>query len=98
MGLRELGCIAPAARWASAAGAAPDLEGFVKACVSAPLPLMLVRAAAFGMLVASGVRRLARGQPEPDETDLAARLRVLPLHPQEMQIEAYYARLPREEM
>ena len=83
LGLRELGCIAPAARWASAAAAAPDLQGFVE-CSSAQLPFMLDRATAFDMLVASGVQHLAPGQPEPEDSDLAVRLRTLPLHPQEI--------------
>ena len=93
LGLRELGSIAPAARWASAAAAARDLQGFVEGCSSAPLPFVRDRATAFGMLVASGVRRLAPGQPEPDETDFAARLRALPLHPQE--IVSHYVGLPK---
>jgi len=54
LGLRELACIAPAARWASAAAAAPDLQGFVESC-SASLPFLLDRFTAFDMLVASGV-------------------------------------------
>jgi hypothetical protein len=39
---------------------------------------------AFDMLVASGVQRLAPGQPEPDDSDVASRLRTLPLHPNEI--------------
>ena len=45
---------------------------------------MLDRATAFEMLVASGVQHLAPGHPEPDVSDLASRLRTLPLHPQEI--------------
>ena len=93
LGLRELGCIAPAARWASAAAAAPDLQGFAEAGSSAPLPFVLDRVTAFGMLLESGVQRLAPGQPEPDETDLATRLRTLPLHPNE--IISHYEGIPK---
>ena len=52
---------------------------------------MLDRATAFGMLVDSGVQRLAPGQPEPE--DLASRLRTLPLHPRE--IVTHYEGIPR---
>ena len=90
MGLRELGCIAPAARWASAAAAAPDLQGFES---SAPLPFVLDRATAFGMLVSSGVQRLAPGQPDPEDSDLSSRLRTLPLHPAE--IVSHYEGVPK---
>jgi hypothetical protein len=83
LGLRELACIAPAARWASAAAAAPDLQGFVESC-PASLPFLQDRFTAFDMLVASGVLRLAPGQPEPDDSDVASRLRTLPLHPNEI--------------
>ena len=63
------------------------------ACSSAPLPFVLDRATAFGMLLESGVQRLTPGQPEPDEADLAARLRTLPLHPQE--IVTHYEGIPK---
>ena len=56
-----------------------------------PLPFMLDRVTAFGMLVDSGVQRLAPGQPEPE--DLASRLRTLPLHPRE--IVTHYEGIPR---
>jgi hypothetical protein len=92
LGLRELACIAPAARWASAAAAAPDLQGFVESC-SASLPFLLDRFTAFDMLVASGVQRLAPGQPEPEDSDLASRLRTLPLHPHE--IISHYEGIPK---
>ena len=92
LGLRELACIAPAARWASAAAAAPDLQGFVESC-SASLPFLLDRFTAFDMLVASGVQRLAPGQPEPDDSDLSSRLRTLPLHPAE--IISHYEGIPK---
>jgi len=90
LGLRELACIAPAARWASAAAAAPDLQGFES---SAPLPFVLDRATAFGMLVSSGVQRLAPGQPDPEDSDLSSRLRTLPLHPAE--IVSHYEGVPK---
>ena len=93
MGLRELGCIAPAARWASAAAAAPDLQGFVEFRSSAPLPFMLDRSTAFSMLVASGVQRLTPGQAEPEDSDPASRLRTLPLHP--IEIISHYEGIPR---
>ncbi len=47
------------------------------------LLFILDRATAFDMLVASDVQHLAPGQPEPEVSDLASRLRTLPLHPQE---------------
>ena len=93
LGLRELGSIAPAARWASAATAAPDLQRFEQASSSEALPLVLDRATAFGMLVESGVQRLAPGQPEPEGADSLARLRTLPLHPQE--IVTHYEGVPK---
>jgi hypothetical protein len=83
LGLRELACITPAARLSSVAAAAPDLQGFVESC-SASLPFLLDRFTAFDMLVASGVQHLAPGQPEPEVSDLASRLRTLPLHPNEI--------------
>jgi len=93
LGLRELACIAPAARWASAAAAAPDLQRFGDAGSLAPLPFMLDRDTAFGMLVQSGVQRLAPGQPEPEDSDLASRLRTLPLHPNEIIL--HYEGIPK---
>ncbi len=45
---------------------------------------MLDRDTAFGMLVQNGVQRLGPGQPEPEDSDLALRLRTLPLHPNEI--------------
>ena len=93
LGLRELACIAPAARWASAAAAAPDLQRFGLAGSLKPLPFMLDRVTAFGMLVQSGVQRLAPGQPEPEDSDLASRLRTLPLHPDE--IISHYEGIPK---
>jgi hypothetical protein len=45
---------------------------------------MLDRITAFGMLLQSDVQRLAPGQPEPEDSDLASRLRTLPLHPNEI--------------
>jgi hypothetical protein len=93
LGLRELGCIAPAARWASAAAAAPDLQRFGDVGSLAPLPFILDQVTAFSMLVQCGVQRLAPGQPEPDESDLASRLRTLPLHPNE--IISHYEGIPK---
>jgi hypothetical protein len=93
LGLRELACIAPAARWASAAAAAPDLQRFGDAGSLALLPFMLDRITAFGMLLQSGVQRLAPGQPEPEDSDLASRLRTLPLHPNE--IISHYEGIPK---
>ena len=54
---------------------------------------MLDRDTAFGMLVQSGVQRLAPGQPEPEDSDLASRLRTLPLHPNE--IISHYEGIPK---
>ena len=51
------------------------------------------RFTAFDMLVASGVQRLAPGQPEPDDSDVASRLRTLPLHPNE--IISHYEGIPK---
>ena len=82
VGLKALESIAPAARWASAAAAAPDLQVFAASCPHKQLPFLLDRNAAYGMLLACGVQRLAPGQPEPE--DLASRLRILPLHPAEI--------------
>ncbi len=78
LGLSELACIAPAARWASAAAAAPDLQGFVESCC-ASLPFLLDRFTAFDMLVASGVQRLA-GQPEPEDSARVASAHVAATH------------------
>ena len=91
LGLCELGSIAPAARWASAAAAAPDLQGFAGS--SELLPFQLDRVAAFGMLIQSGVQHLAPGQPEPEQFDRAWQLRTLPLHPQE--IISHYDGIPK---
>ena len=52
--------------------------------IEASLPFLLDRFTAFDMLVASGVQRLAPGQPEPEDSDLSSRLRTLPLHPAEI--------------
>ncbi len=82
----------PAARWASTAAAAPDLQGFVESC-SASLPFLLDRLTAFGKLVASGVQRLTPGQPEPEDSDLSSRLRTLSLHPAE--IISHYEGIPK---
>ena len=60
---------------------------------SAPLPFQLDRFTAFDMLVASGVQRLAPGQPEPEDSDLSSRLRTLPLHPNE--IISHYEGIPK---
>ena len=86
-----MGSIAPAARWASAAAAAPDLQGFAGS--SELLPFQLDRVAAFGMLIQSGVQHLAPGQPEPEQFDRAWQLRTLPLHPNE--IISHYDGIPK---
>ena len=54
---------------------------------------MLDRITAFGMLLQSGVQRLAPGQPETEDSDLASRLRTLPLHPNE--IISHYEGIPK---
>ena len=83
LGVLELTSIAPAARWASAAAAAPDLQqlatsGFARA----QLPFVQDLEMAYGMLVKQGVLRLTPGQAEPKDT--ASRLRTLPQHPMEV--------------
>ena len=94
VGVLELACIAPAARWASAAAAAPDLQRFAASSpATAQLPFLLDREAAYNMLVQQGVQRLAPGQPVPEDTALASRLRTLPLHP--IEIVSHYEGIPK---
>ena len=55
MGLRALELIGPAAKWAAAAAAAPDLAGFAAAAGS-PLPCVMDREVAYHRLREAGVR------------------------------------------
>jgi hypothetical protein len=69
------------------AGHRPQLQPQTCKCLvtlAPSMPFMLDHITAFGMLLQSGVQRLAPGQPEPEVSDLASRLRLLPLHPNEL--------------
>ena len=83
MGLLELEVIAPAARWASAAAAAPDLQRYsVPSASRASLPFVLDtsldRQIAFDLLQQRGVPRLQAGQPPPEDDNTLEHLSTLP--------------------
>ena len=89
MGLLELEVIAPAARWASAAAAAPDLQRYSAPSASrAPLPFVLDRQIAFDLLQQRGVPRLQAGQPPPEDDNSLEHLSTLPYSPDDI-IEHY---------
>jgi len=92
----QLDSILPAARWASAAAAASDLQALLASepPLSHPRSLFAFQLdilTVHGMLVARGVSCLHAGQPEPE--DVKVRLANLPFHP--LEIAAHYEGIPK---
>jgi hypothetical protein len=89
MGIRDMALIAPAAKWASAAIAAPDLIAFT-GTHDAPPPFVTDRIAAYNALISAGALRAAPSvsnfmealdNPENANSKTSDLLKILPADP-----------------